>query len=399
MVPEKTGKQLINLPDDFEPHCYYKNDCSSFKSVGIFDARLGHFAVSNMLWGQGHVEMKPFAYSSLPTRVVFGRGKVSEAANEASRLGIKRPLVITTAQQSDSALEIIKSSNGFAFAGAAMHTPISVTEQAMAAMKSEGCDGTIALGGGSSTGLGKAIALRMDLPQLVIPTSYAGSEMTNILGETAEGVKTTKRDAKIQPESVIYDPDLLDTLPDKFAVTSGMNAIAHAVEGLYAVDANPIVSLMAEEGIRALAAALPRGKSGHDEALYGAWLCGTVLGSVSMALHHKLCHVLGGSFNLPHAETHTVILPHATAYNAQGADNEMARVARAINTKSAAAGLYDLAKSLGAPFTLKELGMLEVDLDKAADIAAANPYANPIPIERAAIRQLLENAYHGRRPT
>lgn len=279
-----------------------------------------------------------------------------------------------------------------------MHTPVDVTEQAMAVLKEQGCDGTIALGGGSSTGLGKAIALRTDLPQLVIPTSYAGSEMTNILGETQGGAKTTKRDAKIQPETVIYDPDLLDTLPDKFAATSGMNAIAHAVEGLYAVDGNPIISLMAEEGIRALAAALPNGKAGHDEALYGAWLCGTVLGSAAMALHHKLCHVLGGTFDLPHAETHTVILPHATAYNAPGSPEAMARICRALGSPEAARGLYDLAKRLNAPLTLKELGMPESGLDKAADIAAANPYSNPTPIERGAIRQLLDDAYHGRRP-
>ena len=279
-----------------------------------------------------------------------------------------------------------------------MHTPVDVTEAALSIVRAEGCDGTIALGGGSSTGLGKAIAFRTDLPQLVVPTSYAGSEMTNILGETAEGAKTTKRDAKIQPESVIYDADLLDTLPDNFAATSGMNAIAHAVEGLYAVDGNPIVSLMAEEGIRALASALPRGKGGHDEALYGAWLCATVLGSVSMALHHKLCHVLGGSFNLPHAETHTVILPHATAYNAKGSPDAMTRIARALGSGTAAGGLYDLAKKLGAPLTLKELGMPEGGLDKAADIAAVNPYPNPIPIERDAIRNLLANAYSGQRP-
>jgi maleylacetate reductase len=275
---------------------------------------------------------------------------------------------------------------------------VDVTEAALAIVKAEGCDGTIALGGGSSTGLGKAIAFRTDLPQLVIPTSYAGSEMTNILGETASGAKTTKRDAKIQPESVIYDADLLDTLPDNFAATSGMNAIAHAVEGLYAIDGNPIVSLMAEEGIRALANALPKGKSGHDEALYGAWLCGTVLGSVSMALHHKLCHVLGGSFNLPHAETHTVILPHATAYNAKGSPEAMVRIARALGSATAAGGLYDLAKKLGAPLTLKELGMPEGGLEKAADIAAANPYPNPIPIKRDAILTLLSNAYSGQRP-
>jgi alcohol dehydrogenase class IV len=222
--------------------------------------------------------------------------------------------------------------------------------------------------------------------------------MTNILGETDGAAKTTRRDAKIQPETVIYDPDLLATLPDSFAATSGMNAIAHAVEALYATDGNPIVSLMAEEGIRALAHALPLKGRGHDEALYGAWLCGTVLGSASMALHHKLCHVLGGSFNMPHAETHTVILPHATAYNAKGSGEAMARIARALGSAGAASGLFDLARSLGAPTSLKDLGFPESGLDKAADIAVANPYPNPRPLERAAIRQLLDDAFHGRKP-
>jgi alcohol dehydrogenase class IV len=342
--------------------------------------------------------MKDFIYSALPTRVIFGRGKISEAAAETKRLGMKRPLVITTHNQAEDGNTLASNTGGVAFSGAAMHTPVDVTEKAMALMMAEHCDGTIALGGGSSTGLGKAIAFRTGCPQLVIPTSYAGSEMTNILGETANGAKVTKRDAKIQPETVVYDPDLLNTLPDTFAATSGLNAIAHAVEGLYAVDANPIVSLMAEDGIRALAAALPKGKAGHDEALYGAWLCGTVLGSVSMALHHKLCHVLGGSFNLPHAETHAVILPHATAYNAEGADDAMARIARALGSKTAAGGLFDLALKLGAPTTLKAIGMSQAGLDSAADAAAANPYPNPRPIERNAIRHLLENAFHGRRP-
>lgn len=342
--------------------------------------------------------MRDFVYIGLPTRVVFGRGKISEAAREAKRLGMNRPLVITTSHQADSVRTLINETGGIGFAGAAMHTPVAVTEQALAIFKSENCDGTIALGGGSSTGLGKAIAVRTDCPQLVIPTSYAGSEMTNILGETADGAKTTKRDSRIQPESVIYDPDLLGTLPAKFAATSGMNAIAHAVEGLYAVDGNPVISLMAEEGIRALATALPKGKEGQEEALYGAWLCGTVLGSAAMALHHKLCHVLGGTFDLPHAETHTVILPHATAYNANSED-AMQRIARALQSSNAAQGLYDLAKKLGAPLALKDIGMSEGGLDKAADIAVANPYPNPRNLEREAIRKLLDDAYHGRRPT
>jgi maleylacetate reductase len=340
--------------------------------------------------------MKPFTFSGISTRVIFGRGKISEIRAEAQRLGMKRPMVITTKQQADTGSKIADEINGFAFAGAEMHTPIAATEAAIAFLKENKIDGTVAVGGGSSTGLGKAIAFRTDLPQLVVPTSFAGSEMTNILGETAAGGKTTRRDPKIQPESVIYDPDLLETLPPVFAATSGMNAIAHAVEGLYAVDGNPIVSLMAEEGIRALAVALPIGD--HEEALYGAWLCGTVLGSTSMALHHKLCHVLGGSFDLPHAETHTVILPHATGYNAPAAPRAMERIRKALNMNSAAQGLFDLALRLAAPTSLKALGMKEADLDKAADIAVANPYPNPQPLTRDGIRKLLENAYHGRRP-
>jgi maleylacetate reductase len=174
------------------------------------------------------------------------------------------------------------------------------------------------------------------------------------------------------------------------------NAISHAVEGLYAVDGNPIISLMAEEGIRTLATALP--KQDHHQALYGSWLCGTVLGSVAMALHHKLCHVLGGTFNLPHAETHTVVLPHATAYNASAAPTAMRQIKNALGTNSAAQGLYDLARSLGAPSSLKELGMAEADLDKATDIACANAYPNPKALTRAGVRKLLDNAFHGRRP-
>ena len=341
--------------------------------------------------------MNSFIYAALPTRVVFGSGKIIEAANEAKRLGMKRPLLIV-GKQTDVVKKLVADANAVLFSNAAMHTPVQITEQALAIVTAEGCDGTIALGGGSATGLGKAIALRTDLPQLVVPTSYAGSEMTNVLGETQDGIKTTIRDPRVQPESVIYDPDLLGTLPNYFAAASGMNAIAHAVEGLYAVDGSPIISLMAEEGIRALAHALPLGKEGHSEALYGAWLCGTVLGSVSMALHHKLCHVLGGTFNLPHAEIHAVILPHAAAYNAPASPEAMARIALALGTPSASGGLFDLVKKLGGPTSLKELDMPQDGLDKVADIAVSNPYPNPRALERSAIRELLENAFHGHRP-
>ena len=206
------------------------------------------------------------------------------------------------------------------------------------------------------------------------------------------------------PRTVIYDPQLTLTLPVELSITSGINAIAHAAEGLYAKDGNPIMDLMAEEGMRALAAALPAIRrnpldiGARGEALYGAWLCGTVLGNVGMALHHKLCHTLGGSFNLPHAQVHTVVLPHAIAYNAPAIPAALARLRRALGSNHPAAALYDLGRANGAPYSLRQLGMAEADLDRAAEIAVANPYWNPRPIERAGIRALLQHAWEGTRP-
>jgi alcohol dehydrogenase class IV len=194
-------------------------------------------------------------------------------------------------------------------------------------------------------------------------------------------------------------------MPPMLSATSGMNSIAHCVEALYSKDANPIISMMAEEGIRALAAGLrlvmkdPANLDARSNALYGAWLGGVSLGAVGMALHHKLCHTLGGSFNLPHAETHTVVLPHATAYTASSAPHAMARIARALGAKSAAQGLFDLAVSLGAPTSLADLGLKASDLDRAADLAVQNPYYNPRPITREGVKALLQDAFEGRRPS
>jgi alcohol dehydrogenase class IV len=231
--------------------------------------------------------------------------------------------------------------------------------------------------------------------------------MTPIYGLTEGGVKKTGRDPRVLPKTVIYDPLLTLTLPVTLSVTSGINAIAHAAEGLYAQDRNPIMDLMAEEGIAALARALPAitrngaNLDARSDALYGAWLCGSVLGSVGMALHHKLCHTLGGSFNLPHAEVHTVILPHAMAFNAGAAPQAMQRIARALGRHSAPAGLFDLARDNGAAVALRDIGMREQDLDRAADLAVANPYWNPRPIgaqQRDEIRALLQRAFEGVRP-
>ena len=351
--------------------------------------------------------MTPFTYNGLPARVIFGSGTIGQLPAEIDRLGIKRILILATPQQKADAERTAASLGGKAagvFAEAAMHTPVVVTGRAMTAVKALGADGTLAIGGGSTTGLGKAIALRTGLPQIVVPTTYAGSEMTPILGETKDGAKTTIRNVKILPQTVIYDVDLTLTLPTALSGTSGINAIAHAVEALYAQDRNPVISMMAEAGIRVLAKALPvisrspLDKDARSGALYGAWLCGSCLGNVGMALHHKICHTLGGSFDLPHAETHSVILPHAVAYTAPAVPEAMAAIARALGCTDAAQGLCDLAGAVGAKRSLRELGMPESGIGRAADLALANPYWNPRPLEHDAIRALIARAWAGERP-
>ena len=351
--------------------------------------------------------MKAFTYSSMPAKVIFGFGTLSRVGDEIEAQGCRRALVLSTPEQRSTAEALSDRLGGLSvgvFSEAAMHTPVEVTDRAMAAVQAVAADCVVAIGGGSTTGLGKAIALRTGLPQIVIPTTYAGSEATPILGETRNGLKTTQRGPEILPEVIIYDVDLTMSLPAGITATSGLNAIAHAVEGLYTQDANPIISMIAEQGIAALASALPiiirdsKDREARSDALYGAWACGVVLGSVGMALHHKLCHSLGGSFDMPHAETHAVILPHAAAYNAAAAPEAMACVARALGVQDAPLGLFELARRLGAPTSLQAIGMPLEGLDRAADLAVANPYWNPRPIDRAGIRSLLDDAYFGRAP-
>jgi alcohol dehydrogenase class IV len=340
--------------------------------------------------------------------VIFGVGSLAQLGREIELLGATRALVLSTPQQRAQAEALAGQLGERAagvFAEAVMHVPVETARQARAFATEVGADCAIALGGGSTTGLGKAIALEASLPIIAIPTTYAGSEMTPIYGLTEGGVKKTGRDLRVLPRTVIYDPTLTTSLPPALSLTSGINAIAHAAEGLYAQDANPIVSLMAEEGIRALGNGLPLvmdepgNLAARADCLYGAWLCGAVLGSVGMALHHKLCHTLGGTFNLPHAETHTIVLPHVLAYNRDAAPEAMKRIARALRADDAAQGAFDLAHDHGAPTALKDIGLTATDLDVALDLALKNPYWNPRPVEPAPLRALLEAAFEGRRPT
>ena len=348
----------------------------------------------------------PFVFGGLVSRVVFGAGALAQAGAEIARLGRGRALVLSTPEQEGAAARLAEALGPLAagvFAGARMHTPVSVTAEAVAAFGNAGADCVVSLGGGSTIGLGKAIALRTGCDQVAIPTTYAGSEMTDILGETERGEKTTRRDPAIRPEVVIYDVSLSRGLPLALSIASGMNALAHAAEALYAEDGNPIVALMAGEAVGALAQALPLiAAEPHDErgrglALYGAWLGGASLGAASMALHHKLCHVLGGAFALPHAETHAAMLPHTLGFNAPAAREALAPLRTAFG-EAVGPGLWDWAKRIGAPMNLADLGLRRGDLDRAADLAVAKPYPNPRPFGRAEVRAILQEAWDGARP-
>ena len=351
--------------------------------------------------------MDRFVYTASPSRIVFGADSIDQLPAEIERLGATRALVLCTPNQREQAQAIADRLPGRIagiFDEAAMHVPIETARKARALASELKADCALAVGGGSTIGLGKAIALESGLPIIAVPTTYAGSEATPIYGITEAGLKKTGRDARVLPRVVIYDPRLTLSLPLDLTVTSAINAMAHAAEGLYAHDGNPVISLMAEEGIRACAASLqplrdnPRDLPARSQALYGAWLCGTVLGAVSMGLHHKLCHTLGGTFDLPHAQVHTVVLPHALAYNASAAPEAMARIARALGTAEAAMGFFELARTHGAAVSLKAIGMPAAGLEHAADLAVSNQYPNPRPLEKAALRALLGRAWEGAPP-
>ena len=351
--------------------------------------------------------MRNFVYDQPATRVIFGVGALDRLQEEVKRLGARRAIVLSTPEQRAVAEEAMRRLGDMAaglFTEAVMHVPIETARAARDMARELGADCYVAVGGGSTTGLGKAIALETGMPILAVPTTYAGSEMTPIYGITEGGLKKTGRDRRVLPRTVLYDPTLTVSLPAHISGPSGMNAIAHCVEGLYAEDANPIMTLLAAEGIRALTRSLPivvrepGNLEARSDALYGAWLAGSVLGAVGMAIHHKLCHVLGGTFNLPHADTHTIVLPHTVAFNREAAPEAMRIAAEALGAKDAARGIYDLIKRIGAPIALKDIGMPEDGLDRAAQLATENPYYNPRRVEYAGVRELLENAYRGTRP-
>ncbi|MCG7335224.1 maleylacetate reductase [Sporosarcina sp. ACRSM] len=353
--------------------------------------------------------MKPFLFEILSGRTLFGEGSLEEIGKETEKLNGSRTLIISTPRQkelNERISDLLGKRCAGIYTDVIQHVPIETVEKAMETVNELEIDSLVAVGGGSTVGLAKAIALQKPIPIIAIPTTYSGSEMTSVWGITENGYKTTGKNPNVKPQTVIYDPLLTTSLPTYLTIVSGVNALAHCVEALYAKNSNPITSIMAQEGIQSLynglpkVVANPREISSRSEVLYGAWLSGTVLGSVEMALHHKLCHVLGGSYKLPHAETHTVILPYVIAYNAKYAPSAVQAISKSIgiDRDDVAGTLFDLIKSFGVKTSLAEIGMRENDLDEAAEFVIRNPYYNPRPVDQKSIRILLENAYTGARP-
>lgn len=353
-----------------------------------------------------------FVHDVPASRVVFRSGGLASVEAEADRLGSARAMLISGGLEAQHAVHIERQLGDrivSRFTDVVMHVPRPVADRAIAEARKADVDLLIALGGGSSTGMAKAVALETGLPILAVPTTYAGSEMTSIWGLTENNRKVTGRDPRVLPKTVIYDPELTLTLPVDISAASGMNALAHLVEGLYAPGISPISAMQAEEGARALASALPTvvadpgDLDGRSDALYGAWLAGWTLGTTGMGVHHKICHVLGGAYNLPHAPMHSAVLTYATEYNESDAPAAMTALRRAfsqagIEAPTAAAGVWNLATAIGAPTSLKEVGFNIDDVDEAAELVVAGNPTNPRPVTLDGVRALLLAAYEGTRP-
>lgn len=348
---------------------------------------------------------EPIDHRGNHARVLFGPGAIERLPEVLDTIGASRVLVLCTPDRKvdgEAVAMRLGDRTGVVCAEAVMHSPATVSDRVANLTETFSTDLLLAVGGGSSIGLAKAVYLRTGLPQVAIPTTYAGSELTPILGETRNDIKTTIRDDALRPGVVLYDSDLTMSLPPAVAAASGMNAMAHAVEALYMAE-SPEVGDVAAAAVRALASALPAIVANPVDAvarargLYGAWLAGFCLAESPMALHHKLCHALGGAFDLPHAETHSVILAHAYAYNAVAVPEAHARLTALFGGDPAEA-MFRLVEDLGLPTSLAALGMPAGGIETIVRLTTQNAYANPRPLDAVALTRLLDRAWAGKLP-
>ncbi|WP_418060486.1 maleylacetate reductase [Pimelobacter simplex] len=340
-------------------------------------------------------------HETSPSRVLLGAGARHALPDELTRYDAQRVLVVATRSAAPAAEELAAALGDRAvarFDRPVVHTPVAVTEEALALVEASRADAVVTIGGGSAVGLGKALVARTGLPHLTMPTTYAGSEVTPVLGETEDGVKRTRRDPSLLPRTVVYDVDLTLALPVGLTLTSAVNALAHAVEALWAVTSTAVSDALATESARLLLDALPQvlaepGDRPAREALQqGAWLAGTCLATVPMGLHHQLAHALGGTFDLPHAPLHTLLLAHVVRHNLPFAPAAAERLT-AITRGDPAAAIAALAASYDGPRRLRDLGVPADGLAAVADRVAAAPYPNPGPVDAPAVLDLLRAAW------
>jgi maleylacetate reductase len=348
-----------------------------------------------------------FAHETLAQRVAFATGSgPASVAEEVGLLGGERVMLIASSREAATTAPYAEALPvALHHDDVVMHVPVDVAERARAAATAAKVDVLVSVGGGSTTGLAKAVAMTTGLPIVAVPTTYAGSEATNVWGLTEGETKTTGVDNAVLPRTIVYDATLLTTLPSDLTVASGINALAHCVDAMWGPRADPIDQALAGEGIRGLAAGLPQvaadGSSidGIERTLYGAYLAAVSFASAGSGMHHKICHVLGGMFNLPHAQTHAVVLPHVLAFNAPNAPEAERRIAAGFGSATANTGLAALRKAVDAPVALKDYGMPEEGIAKAvAPILAAVPANNPTPVNDDNVAALLRAAWEGALP-
>lgn len=342
-----------------------------------------------------------FIHDVVPQRVVFARGAVLRVGEEAERLKLARALVIATPGSGQRlgarVADVLGARSAGVHAQAVIHVPRAVAQAGLAQAKAVNADGLLAVGGGAAIGLAKAIALETKLPIIAVPTTYSGSEATPIYGTSEGERKFTGRDPSVVPRTIVYDPDLTLGLPAPVSAASGMNAIAHCVEGFWASDRTPVTVAMAAEAMRRFGAHLPRVVAdggdieAREECLVASWLAGVVL-TAGTALHHKLAHVLGG-LGLPHAETHAIILPHVTRFNTETAADARERLAQALGASDPGEALFAMLRRFPIPQKLREVGLAHEKLDfVAAEVGKMN-ITNPRPVTTEQARALLEAAY------
>ncbi len=346
-------------------------------------------------------------YNAVPPRIVFGAGAAARLAEEVERLGGRRALVVCTPGRNEMAHRVAERLGELCagvYPEAVSQVPIELAKTARAHVAGHGIDCLVAVGGGAAIGLAKAVALEAGIAYIAIPTTYSGSEMTGFCGITIDGVKRMHTSLRMLAHTVVYDPELTLGLPAPVSAESAMNAMAHCIEALYVPTASPVIALAALEGIRVLRGSLPRVMRDPSDlqarrgALYGAYLGGVAL-TGGFALHHGVAHVLGASYGIPHATSHSIALPYVTAFNEPACPAVMAKVAQALGAETAAGGVWDFARSVGAPVCLADHGMTSGDIERCTELVIETDNGlNPRPVHAQGVRSILEAALSGKRP-